>query len=568
MLVSMLLSFSAEAQRKKKGDKEKQKPLTEKQKYNSADIFAQAVSARETDNMEKALELFDEVLEINPNDAAANYEKSRILAATGRNNEALKYAQKAIELAPNNIWFMSSYGQICRTNEEYDEYIIAYENVVEQDPANINFVYELAFAYQFTGDYENAITAYKKLETLVGQNERLTNQIAEFYVKTGNPEKGLEEYNSLIDTYPDEPRYYAMMAEYCTKNNMPEKAFEAYKKIVEIDPDDPYVHISLADYYSKNNDPENAFNELKLGLANPNLELNTKINLLVSFYKGDLTEKQKQEALALSEIMKEVHNDDPLSSTFYASMLYENGDYENAEKQFRRIIKDDQAGYVVWEQLLFSVWYMGNYQQLAIDSENCIDLFPSYPLPYFLAGVSNFQIKDFVKAKAYLESGKDFVVNNNNLLESFYSTLGDTYNELGNYDASYNAYDKALKLNPNNSVVLNNYAYYLSLRKKNLGKAESMAKKSVELDPYNSNNLDTYAWVLFQTGKYKEALVWINKAYNNSEKKSGVVLEHYGDILYKNGNLDEALEKWKMAEEAGEHSELLDKKIKDKKLYE
>jgi len=177
-------------------------------------------------------------------------------------------------------------------------------------------------------------------------------------------------------------------------------------------------------------------------------------------------------------------------------------------------------------------------------------------------------LKDFVKSKAFLESGKEFVVNNNALLEQFYSTLGDTYNELENYDASYDAYDKALVLNPENSVVLNNYAYYLSLRSVNLDKAAAMAKSSVEIDPYNHNNLDTYAWVLYKQGKYEEALEWINKAYNNGGDTSGVVLEHFGDIYYKMDKKDEAINYWKQAKKRKDHSDLLDKKIKDGIIYE
>ncbi len=95
-----------------------------------------------------------------------------------------------------------------------------------------------------------------------------------------------------------------------------------------------------------------------------------------------------------------------------------------------------------------------------------------------------------------------------------------------------------------------------------------MAGKSVSIDPYNSNNLDTYAWVLYKLEDYKEALEWIEKAYNNSGSTSGVVLEHYGDILFKLGKKKKAMEFWKQAREKKDYSEFLDEKIKDKKLYE
>ena len=160
------------------------------------------------------------------------------------------------------------------------------------------------------------------------------------------------------------------------------------------------------------------------------------------------------------------------------------------------------------------------------------------------------------------------MVNNRALLEQFYSYLGEAYNQVGNKQACYEAFELALTLNPDNSFILNNYAYYLTLDKTKLEKAEEMAKKAVDLDPYNNNNLDTYAWALYQLGKYEEALNWIKKAYQNGGDSSGVVNEHYGDILYKLVNKEEALSYWKKAKTMKDYSDLLDKKIKEGKLYE
>ncbi len=349
---------------------------------------------------------------------------------------------------------------------------------------------------------------------------------------------------------------------------MNERAIKAYEKIVELNPDDPYVHISLADYYKKNGDYQKSFEELKIGLANPDLQLDTKINLLIAYYTGELNEEQKKQALELSQILKKTHPDEVLAETFYASMLYENAEYSEARNILQRVLDENAKNYVIWEQLLFCDLYLEDYTNLLADSEEAIDYFPNYPLPYLFAGISSFQLKDFVKAKAYLESGKEYVVNNNALLEQFYSSLGDTYNELGEHDASYKAYERVLTMNPKNALVLNNYAYYLSLRSEQLEKAENMAKIAVEIDPYNQNNLDTYAWVLYKMKKYEQAYEWIKKAYNNGGEESGVVLEHYGDILFQLDKKEEALEYWKRALTKEDYSDFLQKKVNDKKLYE
>jgi len=565
LLMFLLLHGASYAQ---KHDKKNQGKLTEKQRYEATDLFSKAITQKELGKTTNALDLLNEALAINPYDPAVLYEKARILFSVGRKDEALNVAREAVTLDPDNKWYKVLYANMAKANEKYKEYISVYEDLVEQYPNDFNFLSELAYGYNYTAEYRKSIGIYDKIEEITGINEPLTNQKVQLYDKIGDKEAAVKEYEKLIELNPGEPRYYALLAEYCSKNKMNEKAIEAYEKIVELNPNDPYVHISLADYYKKNGDSQKAFEELKIGLANPDLQLDTKINILIAYYTGDLNEEQKKQALELSQILKKTHPEEVLAETFYASMLYENTEYGEARDILRRVLEENAKNYVIWEQLLFCDLYLEDYSSLLSESEDAIDYFPNYPLPYLFAGISSFQLKDFVKAKAYLESGKNYVVNNNALLEQFYNSLGDTYNELGEYNASYAAYDKVLAMNPKNALVLNNYAYYLSQRSEQLEKAEKMAKLAVEIDPYNQNNLDTYAWVLYKLKKYDEALGWIKKAYNNGGEESGVVLEHYGDILYQLNKKDEALEYWKRALTKDDFSDLLNKKINDKKLYE
>jgi predicted negative regulator of RcsB-dependent stress response len=121
-----------------------------------------------------------------------------------------------------------------------------------------------------------------------------------------------------------------------------------------------------------------------------------------------------------------------------------------------------------------------------------------------------------------------------------------------------------LSINPDNALVLNNYAYYLALRKDKLDKAEKMIKKALDISPNSPNFIDTYAWVLYQQKKYKEAESVLRTIID--KKVSGIVLEHYGDILFKLNKIDQALEYWNKAKEAGNNSDKLQKKIDTKTL--
>jgi hypothetical protein len=49
---------------------------------------------------------------------------------------------------------------------------------------------------------------------------------------------------------------------------------------------------------------------------------------------------------------------------------------------------------------------------------------------------------------------------------------------------------------------------------------------------------------------------------------SGEVLEHYGDILYFNNDIEKALEYWEKARDSGVASPIINEKINQKKFLE
>lgn len=116
--------------------------------------------------------------------------------------------------------------------------------------------------------------------------------------------------------------------------------------------------------------------------------------------------------------------------------------------------------------------------------------------------------------------------------------------------------------------MLNNYAYYLSVRSKDLDKALKMSERSNTLAPGNPTFLDTWAWILYQKGQYEEALKKIEQVMYLGGDKIGEVVEHYGDILYKNNRKEDALEQWQNAKKLGDTSNTIDQKIREGKIVE
>ena len=199
----------------------------------------------------------------------------------------------------------------------------------------------------------------------------------------------------------------------------------------------------------------------------------------------------------------------------------------------------------------------------------CMELFPESPEYYFYLGIAYYQQQKYQEALNTYYAGLNIIPKENLPLKSdFYGQIGDIYYQMGQLDQAYKAYDEALKYNDKNVVVLNNYSYFLSLEKKDLKKAERMSAQCIKLEPDNATYLDTYAWIFFVQGNYTLAKIYIESALEKDKTKSAELVDHYGDILFMNGDKEKAVEQWKKAKEMGKDSEILNRKIAEQQYIE
>lgn len=149
-----------------------------------------------------------------------------------------------------------------------------------------------------------------------------------------------------------------------------------------------------------------------------------------------------------------------------------------------------------------------------------------------------------------------------------YNLRGDFYHTLGDKQRMYDDYDSTLVYDPDNISVLNNYAYYLSVENRDLKRALDMSARTLEEEPMNATYLDTYAWILFKMKRYKDALVYMEKALRYLDTENPEIYEHYGDVLFMCGEKEKALENWHKAVQFKSSSPTLDQKIRQEKYIE
>jgi tetratricopeptide (TPR) repeat protein len=324
----------------------------------------------------------------------------------------------------------------------------------------------------------------------------------------------------------------------------------------------------MADYYRNTNKPDEAKLYIEKMLRNPEIEVNNKLSyLMITYAKQKISPETKQLLLRYTDILLEVHPANSQVITFKGDVYYNTSQPDSALKEYLLSMEQDKSNYMIWKKVIMIYFEQRNYSKAVEKCTQATEYFPTNPEIYFYEGVALMQQKKNSEAAAIFETGLNYVINNKPLQQQFYANMGEVYHSLLDFDKSDKCYDKAIELDPNDVLVLNNYAYFLSLRKLRLEDAKKMSERSIQLDPENSANLDTYGWILYLLKDYTSAEKQISKALLKKPSDPDI-LEHYGDILFQLGQTDKAVEQWQKAKSNRSTSVNLDKKIRDKKLYE
>ena len=531
-------------------------------------LYVEACLQRKKGNLQEALKLFEECKKIEPKDPAIYYEAGTIYKLLGSDQRALENAKFCATADPSNEWYQLLLVECYNTTKQYGQAVKIREALVKKFPEKNEFKEDLAIEYAVLGLYDKSYKIYDELEATYGINEQITLNKVKLLKSQKKNTEAEAELKKLSDSNPSEVRFYGYLAELYLEQNDLEKAKTIYDKILVVEPNNPEINLALHNYYSAKGEDANAYENLKKAFLNPDLDLETKTNILESFYNRAETRERDafERGIELSVIMLEVHPKSTEANAIYADFLRLDNKIKEAAVYYYIAAMNERRDFRVWDNLLFSDYQLRQFDSLEHHSAKAIEIFPSLPSNYKYNGVANTELKEYKKAVQVLKDGMEFVSDNAQRVE-FLSLLGDANFYLKDYEKSDNNFEEALKINADNTYILNNYAYYLSLRGEFLEKAEKLSKRSNDLQPNNRSYLDTYGWILFQQKKYNEAELYLSKAANMGPKNP-TILEHYGDVLYKLNKTSEALKQWEAAQQSGGNSETLIKKIKNKKLNE
>jgi tetratricopeptide (TPR) repeat protein len=527
----------------------------------------------------KALDYYQKVLEINPESATVHYKIADVLSRGNRSDDMLRASlsiEQALKLERKNKYFYLLGANIYMNLSRYDRAAQLFEGLMHEVPNTQEYLYELAMVYQYAGKPEEAIKAYNRAEAFFGINETSSLQKQRLYLEAGKIKEAMTESERLLQAFPDDERLAVGAAENLSQNNQKIQAIFILQKFIADNSVAPHASMLLAGLYRDTNQEDKARALLRTVFENPEVDLNNKL-VVLSTYNEELnqlrlknaTDPAKESfALDLLALLKKNYPDEPNVSVLGGDLYLAAGKNPEARAEYLKAVQAGDVNFEVWQNLLYITMQLGDWDAVLAHTDKALEYYPNQAMLYYFRGAAFLQKRNYRQSISALEQGKKLSTSNPGMTAEINGMLGDAYNAIKEYAKSDQAYEEALAFNPNNDVVMNNYSYFLALRKTNLERAEKLAAQLIKNHPDNPTYLDTYAWVLFNRQKYKEARN-VMERFIFGDKANATHLEHYGDILFKLGEVNNAVQQWEKARKLLQGtSEVLNKKIADRKLYE
>ncbi len=523
--------------------------------------FEEGLRLKAQEQYGSAFEMFRHCLSLDSTSAAAHAEIAAFYRAMNQTERYVAHYEKAFALDPDNDWYGLQLAGIYQQLQRYPDAVNLLEQLVVKNPDNYELYYTLSLLHTELKQYVQAIEALDRFENSVGINQELSMQKYNLYLALNQPKPAIRELQKLQKSNPRETSYLLLVGGGWMEIGKTKKAKKCFLQALDMEPDNGAARLFLSDYYKAVGDSLAMNEQRHLALSNPKTELESKLNIFRTLLGNYKNQEDSLQIEHYFELLLEQHPSAYDLRDLRVRWLLLTKRKDEAIGELRNVLDLNPNQLSIWQDYLGLNLEEGNQEQIRRICREALVYFPGEAeFWYYLALTYSIELNHDEALNAYQKCLEYSDPNNRTFLSGILGYMGDIYHQTGDTAKVYAHYEQALEFNPDNHLVLNNYAYFLSLDESNLSKAEKMSRRSLDIQPTNSTFLDTYAWVFFKQKQYRLAKIYIQRAIEHSKEPNIELLEHYGDILWFNDEKEKAVEQWKKAAALGGASDILQQK--------
>lgn len=513
------------------------------------DYFLEGVKHFNNEEWELARKLLEETLVLEPQHDAAWYYLGRLHAHRSEMIEAEHYLTRAYQADSTNYWYAVELAKFYANTFQTDRAAGLYEELLEKHPSKSTLYSDLLSLYSNAQQYDKALATLDRLDQLRGENEWTGNFRFELLRMQGRYEEAFALLEKLEATYPNPQNSY-LMGEVYHSQRKDSTAIVFYEKALRLDPRYTPAQFGLAEAFRTTGDFAKFFHHIGNFMGDEQMNSSFKIDYIRQVL-GNLAIQSRHQA-SVDTLIRKVINTHPTDTSLrytVGNYFLQTGRTKEGTDHYFKIVEMHPEDLNPNLQYLYLLYYLQQWNDLEAQCKMSLGYLPQNRDIRQLQAIANTQLLRYDQAiDQYKALLKDIPRSQENERLMCYSALGDLYQQNGQPKKAYKEYDKALKINPNYLPVLNNYSYFLSLEGKRLDKAYEMSLICIQTEPDNPTYLDTHGWVLYQLGRYKEAIAQFKRAMLYGGNESAVILDHYADALFATGERALADIYWEQAD--------------------
>lgn len=540
-------------------------------------IFMEALRQHAIDKEDAYYDLLSRAYQLDPSNSDVGFFLGYYNVMTAGDDsvmfkEGYDLMKRHFNEAPADFYSSFVYGSINDRLGSRDEALKVWTTLDSIYPHKMEISYKLAEALASSGDSSKiarAIGVYDRIEKTQGKNIPLTTSKIRAYLSSQDTASIYKEVYSLLKSAPHSVENNVFAGNVFAMFADNDSALVYFDKACDLDSTSGLAYYSRANFYKSIGDSVNYDKEVFRALSRESLELDAKLELLTGYIRELYDDPSQQGRIQeLFATLLDQHPHEVDIHDLYCSYLIAIEDYAGAAEQLGYALDIDPSSEERWRTLLSLYMQADDYAKSAEKGETALHYHPSSAMIYLMLGTDYNLMKEYDKALVNLDKAMEFTDSADyEAISQITSSMGDVYYAKGDRDSAFVYYDKAISIDPDNLLALNNCAYYLAVEGRDLDKAEEMSARTIKERPDDATSLDTYAWVMFRKKNYTEAMAYIDKAIANSEDPSEELYHHAGDIYFMNGEPQKALEFWEKALALDPDNELLQRKVKHKTYF-
>lgn len=534
------------------------------------ELLHSATSEKLIGHHEKAIELYEQCLIIEPTNPAVHFALSDLYETKKNNDKALFHAEKAYAYNKTNKWYILRLADLYFKQEKYAETADLYALIIE-DEKNIDFKFNYVETLIRSNRFTTAIDILNEIEVETGKIPEVCFTKHDLYLELGKPVEAQQELDNLLNENPNELEYKITVAEFYMQQNLLDKSKNLLSTVIAQDPNYGLAYFMMADLELRADNLKGAFANLEIGFTKEDVELERKLDILRSLIPyANVTKRDYATMRTGIQHLFDLIYDPVLKNSmlheYYGNFLFESDKFDEATKQYQIACDLNPGSFETWIQLFSLQNKQNDFNGMYLNGKKASEIFPAQPLVYLFAGIGAKEKKLYEEAEEWFFLGKELVIRDAQLSSEFLYHLGDMNYRLGNETEGDFYFQEALKAFPGNEHVHGAIAKKL-IETKQLDAAESELIKALELAPKSIVLHEIYGDLLFNKKEYTKAANHFLRALLDNYADFEL-LEKYGDALFLSGDETKALDVWAEAIRNGNKSLILQRKLADKKYYE